>query len=98
MARRISSGPRLANELKGRTLREAVNLGISITFCCDDCDRKAFWPWPYMKRERKFGPWMSKEIHELANKLRCAACQSRNFYLRPFRYEDQKPPPGAAPR
>jgi hypothetical protein len=95
MARRVSSGPRLANELKGRTLREVIDLGVSITFQCNACDRVAFWPWPYMRRERKLQRWMSKNVGDLANKLQCAACQSRDFYLRPFRPADQKPPPGA---
>ena len=93
--RPLSKGPRLSNELKGKTLNEAIELGISITFQCETCDRLAFWPWPYMKREKKFDKWRNQYIHALADKLRCAACRSRDFYLRPFKPSDQKPRPGA---
>ena len=87
MARRSSLRWRIANELKGRTLREVTDLGMSLTFQCDACDRTAVWPWPWMKRQRKLERWMGRQIHDLAAKapkLQCAACQSTVFYLRPY--------------
>lgn len=93
MARRTSLSWRLANELKGRTLRELIDLGVSLTFQCDACDRLAVWPWPWMKRQRKLQRWMGQPIHDLAAKLQCAACQSTVFYLRPYTTRDSERPP-----
>jgi hypothetical protein len=42
------------------------------------------WPWPWIKRERKLQPLMTQTIDAFARKLRCVACQSRCFYVRPF--------------
>ncbi len=93
MARRISYGGwQIANELKGRTLREIANLGISIAFQCDQCNRTAVWPWPWMMRERKLQPLMSKMIHEFANKLCCVNCGAKNFYVRPYSPRDSIKP------
>lgn len=74
----------IADELKGRTLRQLADIGISITFQCSDCEHIAVWPWPWMKRERKLQPLMPQTIDAFAPKLCCAACQSRCFHVRPY--------------
>jgi hypothetical protein len=95
MARRIPGGWRIANELKGRTLRELIDLGISVSFDCGQCNRVAVWPWPWMMHERKLQPLMSKKIHEFANKLRCVSCEAQDFYVRRSTPGDQRPLPGS---
>lgn len=88
MARRSSLSWRIANELKGRTLGEVIDLEMSMTFQCDACDRLAVWAWPWMKNQRKLKPFLSRQVSDLAAKLQCAACQSRVFYLRPWTQRD----------
>ena len=73
-----SCGWRIANDLKGRTLREIINLGISIAYQCGQCGRTAVWAWPWMTRERRLRPLMSKVIHEFLNKLCCVNCRAKN--------------------
>lgn len=75
---------RIAGDIQQRTLQEFVNIGISITFECNDCNHIAVWPWPWMKRERKLQPLMSKRIEDFARQLRCVGCQSDSFYARAF--------------
>ncbi len=83
-ARRKANTWRIADELKGRTLRQIADIGISITFQCSDCEHVAVWPWPWMRRERKLQPLMGQTIDMFARKIVCVSCGSRCFYVRPY--------------
>lgn len=89
MARKGSKTWRIADELNGSTLRQLVNIGVSITFECTDCQHQATWPWPWMKNERRLKPLMDKRISDFAGKLRCIGCQSGSFYARRYEPSDQ---------
>jgi hypothetical protein len=85
MAGRAKTGTwRIAGDLKGRTLRQLTDIGVSLTFQCSDCDHIAVWPSPWIQRERKLQPLMTQTIDAFAPKLRCVACQGRCFFVRPF--------------
>lgn len=82
--RRKSNTWGIADELKGRTLGQMATIGISITFQCSDCEHTAVWPWPWMRRERRLQPLMTKTIDAFAPKIVCVMCGSRCFYVRPY--------------
>ncbi len=44
MARRVSENWHIADELKGRTLREITQHEVSLQFTCEGCSRIAVWP------------------------------------------------------
>ena len=89
MARRVTSGGwSLSNDVKGKSLRELISRGISLSFDCDQCGHNAVWPWPWMMREPKLQTLMGKMVHEFAPKLRCVNCGAKNFYMRPYMPRD----------
>lgn len=88
-ARRRANTWRIADALKGRTLRQLADVGISITFQCSDCEHVAVWPWPWMKRERRLQPLMPETIDAFAPKLVCVMCGARCFHVRPHEVGDR---------
>lgn len=88
MPRRASETWRIADELKGRTLREITQHEVSLQFTCESCNRIAVWPWPFVLNARTFQPLMSKQLHEFAAKLRCIGCEGKRLSIQPYLLED----------
>lgn len=84
MARRMSERWHIADELKGRTLREITQNEISLQFTCDACSHIAVWPWPFVRNARTFQPLMSKQVHEFAGRLRCIGCAGQRLSIRSY--------------
>ncbi len=79
---------RIADELKGRTLREITQHQISLHFTCESCNRIAVWPWPFVRHARTFQPLMNKKLHEFASRLHCIGCGAKRLSIRSYVMED----------
>lgn len=88
MARRVVEPWRIADELKGRTLREITQHEVSLQFTCEGCGRVAVWPWPFVRNARTFQPLMGRQLHEFAGRLRCIGCEGNRLSIRPYALQD----------
>lgn len=74
----------IAVDLRGKTLREIAEEGVSIHIDCDGCWRVTVWPALRVRTAKHFRPMLDKQLNTLADKLRCAECGSSSFGLRKF--------------
>lgn len=79
--RNPKSGFSVQHVLRGRTLRGIVESGTTIKINCDHCSRSTVWSPAQALKEPKFDAFMGQPIEALAGQLRCAACQSRDFFV-----------------
>lgn len=79
--RRKTSGFSIANVLRGRTLRDIIESDTTFKTNCDDCSRSSAWTPAQARNELKFRAFMDKPIEELAAKMSCAGCRSKNLFL-----------------
>jgi hypothetical protein len=86
--RKVSTPWRIADELKGRTLRQLTQHEISLHFTCEGCNRIAVWPWPFVRNARTFQPLMNKQVYEFAGRLRCIGCEGKRLSIRSYAPED----------
>lgn len=79
--RNPKAGFAVQHVLRGRTLADIVEGGTTLKINCDRCSRSTAWTPVQARKERKFEGFMGQPIEALAERMRCAACRSRNFFV-----------------
>lgn len=79
--RRHNAGYSIQNVMRGRTLRSILEGGTTIKINCESCARSSVWSPVQARNEMKFEPFLDKPIEALADKMSCAGCRSKSFFL-----------------